>query len=130
MSYTPTVWASGDLITSTKLNKLENGLAGVISDTPVISVTGSTPVTELDSNKFYIFEECTSLTLTLATPADNTIVNEYHFRFTSGSTPTTLSLPATVIMPDVFAVVADTIYEISIIDNLGAFATWTAPDGE
>ena len=27
MSYEPTVWASGDVITSTKLNKLENGLA-------------------------------------------------------------------------------------------------------
>ena len=27
MSYTPTVWASGDIVTSTKLNKLENGVA-------------------------------------------------------------------------------------------------------
>lgn len=27
MSYEPTVWATGDVITSTKLNKLENGLA-------------------------------------------------------------------------------------------------------
>lgn len=27
MSYEPTVWETGDVITSTKLNKLENGLA-------------------------------------------------------------------------------------------------------
>lgn len=27
MSYIPTVWASGDIVTSTKLNKLENGVA-------------------------------------------------------------------------------------------------------
>jgi len=27
MSYEPTVWATGDVITSTKLNKLENGVA-------------------------------------------------------------------------------------------------------
>lgn len=26
MSYTPTVWANGDIITAEKLNKLENGL--------------------------------------------------------------------------------------------------------
>jgi len=28
MSYTPTVWKKGDKITSEKLNKLENGVAG------------------------------------------------------------------------------------------------------
>lgn len=27
MSYTPTVWANGDTITATKLNKMENGIA-------------------------------------------------------------------------------------------------------
>lgn len=27
MSYTPTVWANGDTITATKLNKIENGIA-------------------------------------------------------------------------------------------------------
>jgi len=27
MSYTPTVWKAGDTVTSTKLNKLENGIA-------------------------------------------------------------------------------------------------------
>ena len=28
MSYEPTVWKSGDVVTSAKLNKLENGVAG------------------------------------------------------------------------------------------------------
>ena len=28
MSYTPTEWASGDIVTSEKLNKLEQGVAG------------------------------------------------------------------------------------------------------
>ena len=32
MSYTPTEWATGDVVTAQKLNKLENGLASVASD--------------------------------------------------------------------------------------------------
>ena len=29
MAYTPTVWATGDVITAVKLNKLENGVAAI-----------------------------------------------------------------------------------------------------
>lgn len=32
MSYTPTVWETGNVVTAQKLNKLENGLASVASD--------------------------------------------------------------------------------------------------
>ena len=32
MSYEPTVWSSGDIVTAAKLNKLENGLADGLSD--------------------------------------------------------------------------------------------------
>ena len=31
MGYTPTEWKSGDTVTSTKLNKIENGLAAIAS---------------------------------------------------------------------------------------------------
>ena len=31
MAYEPTEWKSGDVITSAKLNKLENGVAGAVS---------------------------------------------------------------------------------------------------
>ena len=38
MSYTPTVWASGDIVTSQKLNKLENGVQAA-SESELPSVT-------------------------------------------------------------------------------------------
>lgn len=38
MSYTPTTWQSGDVITSTKLNKLEQGVAGNILIVDIINV--------------------------------------------------------------------------------------------
>lgn len=37
MAYTPTVWASGDTIDATKLNKIEQGIAS-IGQTPIIKV--------------------------------------------------------------------------------------------
>ena len=32
MSYTPTTWADGDLITAEKLNNIENGIANLEND--------------------------------------------------------------------------------------------------
>ena len=39
MSYEPTNWKTGDVVTSAKLNKLENGVAGA-PDIFVVTVTG------------------------------------------------------------------------------------------
>ena len=40
MAYTPTVWTSGDIVTSTKLNKLENGVANASAkELPAVSGT-------------------------------------------------------------------------------------------
>lgn len=89
-----------------------------------VTVSGTTVTQELTENKFYVFGEVSSLTITLATPANANIVNEYHFRFTSGSTATVLTLPNTVNMPSGFSVEASKVYEISIIDNYGTVTSW------
>lgn len=39
MSYTPTNWQSGDIVTSEKLNKLENGVAGAGGVVLVVNTT-------------------------------------------------------------------------------------------
>ena len=39
MSYTPTTWASGDVITAEKLNKLENGVANNSNDYLYVTLT-------------------------------------------------------------------------------------------
>ena len=40
MSYTPTLWATGDTITAEKLNKIEDGIVGVGAGLFVIHATG------------------------------------------------------------------------------------------
>lgn len=64
------------------------------------------------------------LNVTLATPADTTHVAEYHFIFRSGSTATVLNLPQSVIRPPNFEVEPNTMYEVSICENLMLVQSW------
>lgn len=88
-----------------------------------ITVSGTAVTQTIDPNKFYVFGEVTSLTIALGTEVSG-YINEYHFRFTSGSTATTLSLPQTVTMPSDFEVEANKTYEISIVDGFGTVTSW------
>ena len=73
----------------------------------------------IDPNKFYKFGTRTNLTIQLNNPTDNNIVNEYQFEFKSGSTATTLSLPASVIGIDSSSIKANMTYHVSIVNNVG-----------
>lgn len=64
------------------------------------------------------------LNVTLATPADTTHVAEYHFIFRSGATATVLNLPQSVIQPPNFEVESNTMYEVSICENLMLVQSW------
>jgi len=41
MSYTPTEWATGDVITADKLNNMESGIASVLGSFVIIRTTGT-----------------------------------------------------------------------------------------
>lgn len=90
----------------------------------VISHGTSDTTFALTPNILHIWGTVTSLTLTLATPSDATVINEYMFEFTSGSTATTLSLPATVVWDkdkgDI-SIESGYVYQVSILNN---FALW------
>ena len=58
-----------------------------------------------------------SLDITLSAPADTTKLNEYIFCFDSGSTATTLSVPASVTWTATVTIEANTHYEASIVYN-------------
>lgn len=90
---------------------------------PVITNTESILQLSIDPNKFYIFPNAGQLSISFAAGMAG-VVNEYHFRFTSGSTATQLDLPDTVQIPDDFDVATDTVYEISIIDNYMVYSSW------
>lgn len=127
--YEKNSWQNGDIITKSKLDHAEDGIYAASFIPQVTGTADADNATTLDPNKFYVFGEVAALDVSFA---DGTAgqVNEYHFSFTSGSTPTVLSLPLDVVMPDGFTVVAAHTYEISIINNQGIYAIWTVEDEE
>jgi len=98
---------------------------GKAEPTPVVNHGTSDTTFSLTPNVFHVWGTVTSLTLTLATPADTTIINEYMVAFTSGSTATTLSLPSSVEWAEScgsLSVEASKTYQISIVNNIALWA--------
>ena len=98
---------------------------GKAEPTPVVNHGTSDTTFALTPNVLHVWGTVTALTLTLATPADSTIVNEYMFQFTSGSTATTLSLPSSVTWDEdkgTLTVESGYIYQVSILNNIALWA--------
>lgn len=81
------------------------------------NISGTSITQELLPNKFYLFQEVTSLTLTLANPIEG-LYNEYMLQFTSGDTPTTLNLPETIKWIGSNLIQSNKTYQISIVNNI------------
>lgn len=64
-----------------------------------------------------MFGEKETLTITLAS-TDNNYYHEYMFEFTSGTTPTTLSLPEDVKWIGESTIEASKTYQVSIVNNI------------
>ena len=71
-------------------------------------------------NTFNVWDEIETLTINLQTPTEG-IANEYLIQFTSGSTPTVLTLPEDITWGSELKIEAYKIYQISILNNLGTF---------
>ena len=85
-----------------------------------IQISGTDPTIIAKSGIRYVCGEVLSLNFT---PSVNGICD---VMFTSGSTPTVLTLPNTVKMPEWFIIEANTTYEINIADGIyGAVTSWT-----
>lgn len=83
-------------------------------------VSGATPTITAKAGVRYVCGEVTSLDFTPAATGISDVI------FTSGSTPTVLTLPNTVRMPSWFVVEANTTYEINIADGVyGSVMSWT-----
>lgn len=109
-----------DNLTTNVSNKPLSAAQGValkaLIDTPRQEMTSSDTTVTLQPNKLYVFPEMASLTITLATPTDSNVANEYHFFFTSGQTATTLTLND--VLSDAYSIEANTKYEVSILENV------------
>lgn len=91
------------------------GPAGT-ADIPRQQMQNTDTTVTLEPNKLYIFPEMTSLTVTLGTPSDSNIANEYHFFFISGATATTLTLND--VLSDAYSIEANMKYEVSILEGV------------
>lgn len=107
----------GDFATKTELDEKQD---------KVIVVDHGTDDTTfvLTPNVLHKWGEVASLTLTLATPEDSTIVNYYMAEFVSGATATTLTMPDSIVWQSELAIEAGKTYQISIVDNLGVIGGW------
>ena len=118
--YSKQDWVTGEVITEAKLDHME---AGIEAASFIPQVTGSGTSVTLDPNKFYVFGEVAELDVSFAAGVAGQ-VNEYHFSFISGATATVLSLPVDVVMPYGFDVIANRVYEFSIVNNKGCYELW------
>ena len=97
--------------------KGEKGTDGKNYSVEIVESTSNTQ--EIQSNKFYEFGEVSTLNITLAAITDTSVLSEYMFEFTSGSTATTLTLPNTIKWLETPTIEANKIYQCSIVDNVG-----------
>ena len=76
----------------------------------------------LTPNVYHKWGELTELTISLPTDS-NSVLDEFMFEFTSGSTPTTLIYPATLEWVKELVPEANKTYQVSIQNNLAGYIT-------
>jgi hypothetical protein len=95
------------------------GSSGGSSAYPENYLRTSSTTMSISPNVFYVWDEVPSLTLTF-TEGANGVANEYLFQFTSGSTPTTLSLPDDIKWANELVIQPNKIYQVSILKGLAS----------
>ena len=101
------------------VNGRTGAVTGLEEQTTVVNKTSSDTSQTLAANTFYIWPEMSALTITC--PATG---GPYAFRFTSGSTATTLTMTG-ITMPDDFTVEANKTYEINVYQGYGLAVSWS-----
>lgn len=89
---------------------------------------GAATTATIEPDKLYIFGEVATLAIGVVAPAAG-LAGNYNFIFQSpADAPTTLSLPIDVKFPkesgSVLTIKKNTIYQISILNNLGIATSW------
>ena len=109
---------SGEDYVLTSADKLE--IADLVRDMYVVTVSGTDPVIEAEENIRYVCGEVATLSFTPSATGTCDVI------FTSGSTPTVVTLPSTVKMPEWYAIAANRTYEINISGGVyGVVTSWT-----
>lgn len=103
-------------------NEVEELVDNIQTGVSIVNQTSNT--VEIQPNVLNVWGEVANLTITLATPSDTSIVNEYMIQFTSGDVATQLTLPDTITWVREPSITSNKVYQISIINNLAIMAEW------
>lgn len=87
--------------------------------------TNETTITIMP-NEFHVWDEVSDLTLAFEQEMLG-YASEYLFQFTSGATPTTLTLPNDIKFTEDLVIEANKIYQISILKGFGSMLSWENP---
>lgn len=118
------VSATGDMdFTQQAQTRTNIGAAAAWTENTVPGTTVS--ILPLPNNR-YECGEITSLTISVSPPEKG----EYSIVFTSGATPTTTTIPHTILGLESFAAEANTLYEINVLDNRAVVGSWAVSSGE
>lgn len=119
ISGTPTIpTKTSDLTNDSGFLTSHQDISGKENVTTVVNKTSADTSQTLAADTFYIWPEMSALTITC--PA----TGMYAFRFTSGSTATTLTMTG-ITMPDGFTVEASKVYEINVYNGYGVAQSWS-----
>ena len=103
---------------------VENAINNKMSEIPVVSHGNGDTTFELTPNILHIWDEVSSLNLTLAVNTAQNFYTEYMFQFSSGSTATTLTLPSNIVFSKTPVILENKTYQVSIINNLAVIISF------
>lgn len=114
-------------MSSTSINPVQNKVikSYIDSNCNIAVETTTASSKSLTANKYCRWTNTpTSITITLATPENSNILNNYMFEFTASSSGCTLSVPSTIkwMNGNAPTIEAGKTYQISIINNLATVA--------
>lgn len=102
------------------------GVFNAVNLPEVINTEGQSISIFLDPDKYYIYGELYDLQILIRDRTDDGNIHRYYVMFTSGSTPTEVTLPTGCKAPTGFEINANKTYEIEIIKANGQlFAKYT-----
>jgi hypothetical protein len=111
------VTATGQM-TPEQADRMRENIGAAAAET-VVEVTGTTPTITPAANTIYNCGELTSLTI-----SNPPATGAYSIVFTSGSTATSTTIPATILGLENFSAEANTLYEINVLDNRAVVGSW------
>lgn len=94
-------------------------ITGKADKIPVVEHDATETSAEISPDAVHVWPEMAELSVTLGSAPSDGNAHVWCLRFTSGATPTTLSLPAAIKWDVAPSPAENTVYEISIMDGLG-----------